>query len=235
MFARFRESPRRLQVSVVETRRVEGKVRHEHVASLGSIGLPLSVPDRIEFWLRLHERLMRLSNRIDGSTQIKVLDAIHARIPMVTPDEQRALQIENAEADARLWGSLHDMHQEQVEGHKGLAGKVERTIAENEKATAQARERRDTAQNRLERLKNGENVQGGIHKPITREDLDRILREAGMTTADIRHCETLGEFSRLVGEDGFEEFLQEHHKRKRRTEHARDYAAMRVVLRRRTV
>ena len=37
MFVRFRQTAYRLQVSLVETRRAEGKVKHEHVASLGSI------------------------------------------------------------------------------------------------------------------------------------------------------------------------------------------------------
>lgn len=37
MFVRFRSSSRRLQVSLVETRRIDGKVRHEHVASFGSV------------------------------------------------------------------------------------------------------------------------------------------------------------------------------------------------------
>jgi hypothetical protein len=37
MFVRFRETGRRLQCSLIETRRVDGKVRHEHIASLGSI------------------------------------------------------------------------------------------------------------------------------------------------------------------------------------------------------
>jgi len=47
MFARFRPSPYRLQVSIVETRRVGGKVRHQHIASLGSIETPLTVANRI--------------------------------------------------------------------------------------------------------------------------------------------------------------------------------------------
>jgi hypothetical protein len=68
---------RRLQVSVVETRWSGGKVRHEHVASLGSVP---------------HERLARLANRIDAAAQAKILAAVHARVPMVTVDEQRALQ-----------------------------------------------------------------------------------------------------------------------------------------------
>ena len=47
---------------LVETRRIDGKVRHEHVASFGSVEVPPSVEDRITFWQRLHERLAKLSN-----------------------------------------------------------------------------------------------------------------------------------------------------------------------------
>jgi hypothetical protein len=56
MFVRFRQSRLRLQVSVLETRRIEGKVQNEHVASLGSVEVPPTVPERLAFWQRLHER-----------------------------------------------------------------------------------------------------------------------------------------------------------------------------------
>jgi hypothetical protein len=55
MFVRFRQSGRRLQLSLVETQRFGGKVRHEHVASLGSIIVPPSVVDRIAFWARRYQ------------------------------------------------------------------------------------------------------------------------------------------------------------------------------------
>ena len=100
MFVHFRETPYGLAMSLVETRRENGKVRHEHVASLGSIETPLSVAARIEFWRGLHERLDQLSNRLDAQTRGKVIGAVHARVPMVTPDEQRALQLEKAKGDA---------------------------------------------------------------------------------------------------------------------------------------
>jgi hypothetical protein len=102
MFARFREKPARLQVSLIETRRVGGKIRHEHIASLGSITLPLSIAHRIAFWRRVHERPARLANRIDVETQAKILGAIHAKVPMVTAAEQQSLKLENAQADQRL-------------------------------------------------------------------------------------------------------------------------------------
>jgi tripartite-type tricarboxylate transporter receptor subunit TctC len=51
---------------------------------------PPSVAARIEFWRGLHERLAQLSNRLDAETRGKVMVAVHARVPMVTPEEQRA-------------------------------------------------------------------------------------------------------------------------------------------------
>ena len=44
---------------VVKTRRVNGKIRHEHVASLGSIE-NAAVAGRIAFWQQVHERLAKL-------------------------------------------------------------------------------------------------------------------------------------------------------------------------------
>jgi len=72
MFVRFRQTKHHLQVSLVETRRIDGRVRQEHVASLGSVPAPPSLQDRLTFWQRLHERLSRLSNRVPGDIQGKI-------------------------------------------------------------------------------------------------------------------------------------------------------------------
>jgi hypothetical protein len=50
MFVRFRETPYGLQVSLIQTRREDGKVRYEHIAGLGAITIPASPADRIAFW-----------------------------------------------------------------------------------------------------------------------------------------------------------------------------------------
>ena len=94
MLVHFRETPYGLAMSLVETHRENRRVHHEHIASLGSIETPPSVVARIEFWRGLHERLDQLSSRLDAETRGKVMAAVHARVPMVTPDEQRALQLE---------------------------------------------------------------------------------------------------------------------------------------------
>jgi hypothetical protein len=160
MFTRFRQSRHRLQVSIVETCRIGGKVQHEHVASLGSIKVPPSVADRIAFWQRVNERLVKLSNRIGPAMQVKIRGDIHNRIPMVTPDEQRDVQLANAEADERFWSNLQTVNEEQVDGHQGLIAKAESAVAKGKAGAANAASKATVAKERIERLKKGEDVQG---------------------------------------------------------------------------
>jgi hypothetical protein len=222
MFVRFRQT-RRLQVSLIETRRVAGKVRHEHVGGLGAVDVPPTVADRVTFWRGLHERLSRLSNRIDPAMQGKILGEVHARIPMVTIDELRALQLENAEADAEFWESLRDMHQATADDNKGLAAIVERTIANAQAGAKMAGTEAETAKERVARIKRGEDVPGGLSRPPS---FEAALRDAGWTTANIKRARAVNAIDEL-GE--FDELLTEIHKRRERSENA----ALRSVLRRR--
>jgi hypothetical protein len=132
MFVRFRQSDRRLQASLTETRRQGGKVRHEHVAGLGSVPIAPTVADRIAFWTKLHQRLDALSNRVDAAQRGAILTAIHARVPMPTLDDHQAVQLERAQADARFWEMLADGYVEQIEGNKKLLATAQRAIAEHE-------------------------------------------------------------------------------------------------------
>jgi hypothetical protein len=102
MFVRFQQQGRRLQPSLMQTRRVAGKVRSEHIASLGSVDDGVLVRERIAFWAKLPGRLARLANRVGPDEHGKIYGALHARIPMVTPDEQRTVQEENAKDDERF-------------------------------------------------------------------------------------------------------------------------------------
>jgi hypothetical protein len=137
MFLRFRETPYGLQVSLIQTRREGGKVRHEHIAGLGAIAVPTLPADRIAFWQSLQARLSALSNRI-GDEPGKIVGAVHERIPMPTPDELRDVQLENAKADQRFWEGLHDLHTDTIEGHKGVIAAAERAIANGEAGAANA-------------------------------------------------------------------------------------------------
>jgi hypothetical protein len=198
MFVRFRQTERRLQVSLVETRRVDSKVRHEHVAGLGSVESPATVMARLVFWQRLHERLAKLANRVDGAMQSKVLGDVHARIPMVTLDEQRTVQLENAEADERFWAGHRDMNQATAEDHKKLSAKAEQAAANLQAAAADADAKAAAAKERAERIKRGEDVAGGLGKPLTYEDYARICREAGI---DPDHCVRVYEVSKALGRE----------------------------------
>jgi hypothetical protein len=158
MFVRFRETPRRLQQSLVETRREGGKVRHEHVASLGAIPTPLTVAGRVEYWQSLHQRLARLSNRLDGEIQAKILGAVHARVPMPTVDEIHALQLEEAKQHETAWRIRHVQTEGIVEAHKQLAQAANKMVREGEPLLAVADEEVKAATARRERVERGENV-----------------------------------------------------------------------------
>jgi hypothetical protein len=204
MFVRFRERNYRLQVSLIETRRVDGKVRHEHIASFGSIDIPLTVPARITFWQRLYERLGKLSNRVDPATQGKVLGEVHTRIPMVTADEQRALQLENAEADARFWEMVHSHDKGTIEEHKALVASAEHAITGIQSGMADTAAKATVAKDRVERIKKGEDVSGGLRAPFTREDMERELIKLGFTKAELQHCVRLAQVAEFFGEDSDE-------------------------------
>src|SRR4051812_6852435 len=227
MFVRFRQAGSRLQVSLIETHRADRKVRHEHIGGLGSIDRPPSVNDRIDFWRRLHERLGQLSNRLDGVTQAKVLGEIHARVPMPTIEEIRALQLQNSEANEKFWTGLRDMRQATADDHKQLLATIQQAIETAEADAKAAAEKACDAGERASRLRAGEDVVGGLGKQPTQEDLERILRDAGWTTRDIEHADVVRRLSKL---GGFEEYLAEVHKRHRLAE----YAAARAILRRLT-
>lgn len=196
MFVRFRQAYR-LQVSLIEGRRVNGKVRHEHVASLGSVDDPPSVADRLAFWKSLHERLARLSNRVDRALQATILGKVHERIPMVSADEQRALQLENAKGDEHFWGSLQTMNEDMVLGHKAALAASEKIGASAQSEATKAAANAAMARDRIAKLEKGEDVPGGLGKPMTATDMCQMMRGFGWTTSDFQHASDLAELSEL--------------------------------------
>jgi hypothetical protein len=62
------------------------------------------------FWAKLPGRLDRLGNRVAAAEHGKIYGALHARIPMVTPDEQRAVQEGNFKDDERFWDTMRDLN-----------------------------------------------------------------------------------------------------------------------------
>src|SRR6516162_258794 len=104
---------------------------------------------------------------------------------MVTLDEMQQLKIENAEAEERVWSSVHAMHEEQVGGQKELMAAAERAIAGGSEAMNKAAAQIADAKDRAERLRKGEDVPGGLAKPLTLEDFFK----AGFTKEQLRDCE----------------------------------------------
>ena len=186
----------------MQTRRVAGKMQSEHIASLGSVDADVSVRERLAFWAELPTRFARLGNRVGIEDHAKIYGALHARIPMVTPEEQRDLQAENAKDDERFWGAIRDLNASGVEGRKGLIASAEKEIAEQLASAAQAAERAAAAKERLERIKRGESVSGGLGKRLDFEKL--MLREAGVTPSLLKRAKLLAS---LTVEE-FERFLK---------------------------
>jgi hypothetical protein len=188
MFVRLRQQGRRLHASLMQTRRVSGKIHSEHIASLGSVDVGASVRERFTFWAKLPERLARLANRVGPDDHAKIYAALYARIPMVTPEDQRSIQEENAKHDEWLWGAMRDMGASSIEEHKALIASAEAKIAEQEPQVAEAAERVGAAKDRLERIRRGESVPGGLGKPF---DAERAFRAAGFTERDLRRARLL--------------------------------------------
>ena len=211
MFVRFRETARRLQISLVETARSGGCVHHEHIASLGSILNSQTPADRIAFWTKLHQRMATLSNRVDSTMQSTILAAVHARIPMPTRGDHQAVQLEYAKGNAQLWATLSEAQGDQVAGLKALAAKTLANATAAEPAAELTKANAEAARARLAKAEQGEDV-GVVAKPMSHKELMRLF---GWTESDIRHARRLDLIERL---GVFDEMLAEIIKRNRRNE-----------------
>jgi septal ring factor EnvC (AmiA/AmiB activator) len=95
---------------------------------------------------------------------------------MVTPEEQRAIQEENAKHDERFWGTMRDLNASSIQEHRALIARAEAKIAEQEPEVAKAAERAEAAKSRLEKIRRGEDVAGGLGKPVK---MKPMLKAAG--------------------------------------------------------
>lgn len=186
MFVRFRLQGNRLQASVVQSRRAAGKVHAEHIGALGSIDAEISLRSRVAFWAKIHDRLAALGNRIGANEHAKILGALHGRIPMVTPEDIRAVQEESFADDERFWDLMRDMNASHIEGLKGHIALAKSKIAAMEPEVAKAAEKVEAARSKREKLKRGEAVAGGLGK--RQLDIVAILKAAGWTPRDFRHA-----------------------------------------------
>ena len=143
--------------------------------------------------------MAKLGNRIDAATQAKLLGDIYARIPMVMIDERRALQLDNAKVDAQAWDIIADLHAGTVEGQAGLIASAEHAKAGAATEQAKAAAEADRSKDRIARVERGENVDGGLGKPVVFDE--QFLLKAGFTKAFIEHCRQVNEVSNAFGFD----------------------------------
>ena len=151
----------------------------------------MTIAGRVEFYRRASERFAGLANRIGDEDKKKIAAALRARIPPITDDDIRTVQRENAEADEKFWSGLHGMNADMAEGNKGLAAIASRKAAEAEAQAANAAAKAAVAKDRIERLAKGEDVKGGLGKPLTWVEGVKILKDAGWTDDDIRFSQEL--------------------------------------------
>ena len=162
-------APYRLKVVLVENKRVNGKVKQETIAVLGSIEATLlldfwegidreaaaklktedwellSLQWRTAFWQGANRRLKRLTNRLGPETK-RIRMAVHARVPWPVEQEREKLELLEAKEDYdRAKGNL-ESGQRTVATSKRLVKKALETLAENEElARWEAREATDAA------------------------------------------------------------------------------------------
>jgi hypothetical protein len=189
MFVRFRLQGNRLQASLAQSRRVGGKVQAEHVGALGSVDASVSVRARLAFWAKLPQRLAALGNRLGADEHPKVYAALHGRIPMVTAEEQRAIQEENFKDDERFWDMMRDLNAASAEEHKNVLAFTEAKLKGHESAAADAGEKLETAKDRLQRLSRGESIAGGLGKKL---DIAAAMKVAGATPGMLRRMRLFG-------------------------------------------
>jgi hypothetical protein len=223
MFVRFRDGPRRLRVSLVETLRVGGQVKNGHVASLGSVPHAAAPADRIAFWTKLHQQIAGLSNRIDGKTHGEILAAVHARIPMPAQDEHGATQLEHARTDTKMWHAIAKAQADMARSKRAMVEMLSRQIAEHDRQAAAAADKATIADDRLARAERGEHVPG-IPSPMTCKEM---LATLGVTERQARLYQQIA--VELKDEATFQAFVAETVRLHRGSEDAHKRAALRKI------
>jgi hypothetical protein len=186
MIVRFRQTTTGLQCSLVETRRIDGKVRYQHVASLGSVPASPSVGDRLAFWRRVYEQLAGLADRIDAETQGQIISSVHSRVPIVTPNEQRALRVRSRPLGVKH-APRHERAEErpQKEESKPASGgsaaeslllfPLTRALRRPKDNGVQPARPPEPANEQITQAERGANTESVIGSPTTAEEFSAIL------------------------------------------------------------
>ena len=120
---------------------------------------------------------------------------------MVTSNEQRAIQLENAEDEQQFWGAMHDMNSATAEDSIRLIALAEAKLNEHNRAAAGTIEQCEVAKERLAKLKCGESVSGGLGKKL---DVVARLKASGFTARQMKRALLLASLT----DEGFRTLLQ---------------------------
>lgn len=145
--------PYRLLASLVANRRIDGKIRQEHIADLGAIdgyylpcffrGIEARIADaicdeqwfiasiamRLAFWGELDARLTRLSNRIVADEADMVRAMVNARIPKPTDEEFEKMEMTGWQRLLDAWQGFVDDDQKQIAGYEESIAEARERIA----------------------------------------------------------------------------------------------------------
>ncbi len=158
-------APYRLKVILVENKRVNGKVKQETIAVLGSIEatwLPefwvgidrdaaaklktdkwelYSLRERFAFWKLANRRMNKLSNRLGPDTK-RIRMAAHARVPWPMEAGKKRLELLEAKDDLDSWRDMGKLYERSIEAHRTVIRhakqeirRAKQDIAEDKKKT----------------------------------------------------------------------------------------------------
>lgn len=86
-YPRFAQQGHRLRVTVIDSRRIDGKVRAFRLGELGAVTLadPISLADRVKFWSEVNQRFLaireRHPDRLSEEAEIAIRNKIGKKIP----------------------------------------------------------------------------------------------------------------------------------------------------------
>jgi hypothetical protein len=156
MFVRFKTRGHRLHVTLGQTARLHGKVRQKHIASIGSVATnpdPVTaIRDRLRLWQALHAQLGAL--KLEPQALHKLMTAVHARLPMPSPEETGSVELWEAEHKAKFWTRMNAETQKLIELHRNLIANAESKIAELQADADREAALVDDAKTRAARLTN---------------------------------------------------------------------------------
>ena len=149
MFVRFRRTGRRLYVSLMAPNRTGSTVHPSHLIGLGSLPQEWTADTRRVFWDRLYQKLAPL----DCAQRALILEAIHARIPKLTPTEMQAEQAQRLAAEVQRWEALASRQLGLATTKRAQAHKLRQQAAAHKRAAAEAAGKAQAAREQLARLK----------------------------------------------------------------------------------